>query len=212
MHSLFSKRLFDIFLSFFGIIIALPAWLLISLLIFSEDGGPIYYLQDRVGKNGRIFKIIKFRSMISRAEDTTGPLQAGENDSRVTKIGMMLRKTAMDELPQLVNIFKGDMSFVGPRALRPAEIQARTGTTTDLVHAEFRHLIRPGLTGMAQVFAPTDIEIEKKFRYDRWYIRNCRLPLDLWLIAVSFLITFRARWETRQKKLRFIKDFTEIGK
>lgn len=215
MHSLLAKRLFDVSLSLLGIIISLPAWLLISILICLEDGGPIYYLQDRVGKNGRIFKIVKFRSMIREAEESTGPVQAEEDDKRITKIGRMLRKTAMDELPQLINILKGDMSFVGPRALRSSEIQCRTKISTDLIHrpeVEFRHLIRPGLTGIAQVFAPPDIEVEKKFRYDRWYIRNCNLYLDLWLIVVSFLITFKARWETRQKKLYFIKDFMNGGR
>src|SRR4030042_6593725 len=115
------KRLFDIGLSGIGLIGSAPLWLIFSLAIKLQDGGPVFYSQERVGKGGRIFRVIKFRSMIKDAEKTTGPVQAVENDPRVTKIGRILRKTAMDDLPQLVNILKGDMSFIGTRALRPAE-------------------------------------------------------------------------------------------
>ena len=207
MRSLFAKRLFDILLSLFGIIISLPLWLIISILVY-EDRGPIYYTQARVGKNGRIFKVIKFRSMMPDAEKSTGPIQAAENDKRITRIGSILRKTAMDELPQLINILKGDMSFVGPRALRPSEMQIRTGTVTDLIHdpaMSIRHSVTPGLTGVAQVFAACDATADVKLRYDRWYIRNWNFYLDIWLIFVSFFITFKARWESRQKKLEFLK-------
>ena len=208
MHSLFAKRLFDILLSLFGIVISLPLWLIISILMYKEDRGPIYYTQQRVGKNGRIFKVIKFRSMIPDAEVSTGPIQAAESDKRITRIGGILRKTAMDELPQLINILKGDMSFVGPRALRPSEIQNRTGTLTDLIHdpaMSIRHSVTPGLTGLAQVFAACDATAEEKLRYDRWYIKKWNFYLDLWLIFVSFFITFKAMWESRQKKLEFLK-------
>lgn len=211
MHSLFAKRLFDIALSILGVIAALPLWLIISLLIFFEDFGPIYYLQERVGKNGRLFELIKFRSMRINAEDNIGPVQAAENDQRVTGVGRILRKTAMDELPQLINILKGDMSFVGPRALRPSEIENRTKERTDLIHQpdmQIRHSIKPGLTGVAQVFASADIPTSQKLKYDRWYIKNFRFSLDVWLILVSFLISFGAKWETRDKKLSFLEpDF-----
>lgn len=212
MHSLFAKRLFDILLSLFGLIISLPLWVIISILVYKEDKGPIYYTQDRVGKNGRIFKIIKFRSMVLDAEKFTGPIQAEENDKRVTKIGGILRKTAMDEFPQLINILKGDMSFVGPRALRPLEIQNRTKTATDLIHdpaMSIRHSVTPGLTGVAQVFASCDATADEKLRYDRWYIRNWNFYLDLWLIFSSFLITFKAKWESRSKKLGFLNSHVD---
>lgn len=207
MHSLFAKRLFDILLSLSGAIISLPLWLIISILIYEEDKGPVYYTQARVGKYGRIFKVIKFRSMMPDAEKFTGPIQAEENDERMTKIGKILRKTAMDELPQLINILKGDMSFVGPRALRPSEIENRTKTATDLIHnpaMAIRHSVTPGLTGVAQVFAPCDATAEEKLRYDRWYIRKWNFYMDLWLIFTSLLITFKARWESRNKKLKFL--------
>jgi lipopolysaccharide/colanic/teichoic acid biosynthesis glycosyltransferase len=208
MHSLFVKRLLDILFSLFGLAVSSPLWLLISILIYLENRGSIYYLQDRIGKNGRIFKIIKFRSMIPNAENYTGPVQAAQNDKRVTRIGRILRNTAMDELPQLINILKGDMSFVGPRALRPSEIENKTRMTTDLIHpldAKMRYLIKPGLTGVAQVLAPTDIPVSEKIKYDRWYIENSNFALDIKLILISFLITFRGRWETREKKLGFLK-------
>jgi lipopolysaccharide/colanic/teichoic acid biosynthesis glycosyltransferase len=115
------KRLFDIFLSSIGLIGSARLWIVFALAIKLEDRGPVFYRQERVGKNGRIFKALKFRSMIPDAEKHTGAVWASENDPRVTKVGRILRATAMDELPQLLNIFKGDMSFVGPRALRPQE-------------------------------------------------------------------------------------------
>ncbi|MCM8781473.1 MAG: sugar transferase [Candidatus Omnitrophica bacterium] len=208
-----SKRLFDVCLSLFGIIISLPLWLLVSILIYVEDKGPIYYLQDRVGQNGRIFKIIKFRSMIPNAEQNTGPVQAKENDERITKIGKVLRKTAMDELPQLINILKGDMSFVGPRALRPYEVEVKTKILTDLIHqpdTKIRHSVKPGLTGPAQIFVPADIPTPEKLKYDRWYIRYNNLTMDIWFIFLSFLITFRGRWSSRNKKLKFL-DSIRLG-
>ncbi len=115
------KRLFDIFLSSIGLIGSAPLWIVFALAIKLEDRGPVFYRKERVGKNGRIFKALKFRSMIPDAEKHTGAVWASENDPRVTKVGRILRATAMDELPQLLNILKGDMSFVGPRALRPQE-------------------------------------------------------------------------------------------
>jgi lipopolysaccharide/colanic/teichoic acid biosynthesis glycosyltransferase len=113
------KRAFDVFLSGTGILFSMPLWMLIFIAILVEDGFPVFYSQERVGRYGRIFRAMKFRSMIRDAEKETGPVQAAENDPRITKVGKILRGTAMDELPQLLNIFRGDMSFVGPRALRP---------------------------------------------------------------------------------------------
>ena len=207
MYSLSAKRLFDVLFSLFALIISLPLWLAISVLVYREDKGPVYYTQRRVGKNGRIFKVIKFRSMVPDAEKSTGAIQAEENDKRITKIGKLLRNTAMDELPQLLNILKGDMSFVGPRALRPSEVENRTGSTTDLIHdaaMSIRHSITPGLTGVAQVLAPCDTTAKEKLRYDRWYIKKWNFYLDIWLILISFLITLRGRWEFKGKKLNFL--------
>ncbi|MEW5806562.1 MAG: sugar transferase [Acidobacteriota bacterium] len=199
----FLKRGFDIFLSSVGLLISLPLWVIISLLIKVEDGGPVLYRQERIGRRGKIFKALKFRSMIPDAEKHTGPVQASRNDPRVTRVGRVLRKTAMDELPQLVNILRGDMSFVGPRALRPKEILQKgvNGKNGEIIRLEDisgfeeRLKVRPGLTGLAQIFAPRDAHHHSKFRFDLLYVRKMNLWLDLYLIFQSFFITFRARWE-----------------
>jgi len=148
---------------------------------------------------------MKFRSMIKDAEKDIGPVQAVENDPRVTKIGRILRATAMDELPQLVNIFKGDMSFVGPRALRPKEKEVHGNpdemNIEDIPGYKERLAVRPGLTGLAQVYLPTDAPRRDKFHYDLLYIENQSFLLDLKLIFLSFWITFRGKWESRKKKI-----------
>src|SRR5712692_3792171 len=118
------KRLFDIVLSGTGLLVSSPLWGIIAAAIKLEDGGPVFYRQQRVGKGGREFSSLKFRSMVADSDAKWGVVPAAENDPRVTRVGRILRTTAMDELPQLWNIFRGDMSFVGPRALRPEEIDA----------------------------------------------------------------------------------------
>src|SRR6185436_9454420 len=121
------KRALDILLAGVGLIASAPLWCLIAAAVKLEDGGPIFYGQERVGEGGRVFRALKFRSMIANAEAGVGALQAAENDTRVTRVGRVLRATAMDELPQLLNILRGDMSFVGPRALRPGEVETGSG-------------------------------------------------------------------------------------
>src|SRR5262249_4243443 len=156
------------------------------------------------GERGRLFDALKFRSMIVDAERDVGPQQASEHDPRVTRVGRILRATAMDELPQLWNIFRGDMSFVGPRALRPDEVEVRGGD--DAVPLDRipgfveRTSVRPGLTGVAQIYAPRDVLRRHKFRYDRLYIKRRSFGLDVRLIALSFWITFRGTWEARDRK------------
>jgi lipopolysaccharide/colanic/teichoic acid biosynthesis glycosyltransferase len=199
------KRALDIVLAGTGLVGSSPLWLLLAAIIKLEDGGPVFYSQERVGEGGRVFRAYKFRSMIPDAERNVGALQASANDSRVTRIGRLMRATAMDELPQLWSIFRGDMSFVGPRALRPGEIEA-TGdggfeALEDVPGFEERHSVRPGLTGIAQIYAPRDIKRRNKFRYDRIYIRQPSFCLDVRLIALSFWITFRGRWEHRGEKV-----------
>lgn len=203
-----AKRPLDLFLSGVGILISAPVWALLALAIKLEDRGPIFYGQERVGKGGRRFRSWKFRSMVADSDQRFGPLQAGENDNRVTRVGRVLRATAMDELPQLWNIFKGDMSFVGPRALMPEEIEIRNvengqseSVPLEKVDGyEARHRVRPGLTGLAQIYAPRDVPRRQKFRYDLLYIKKQSFWLDLKLIALSFWITFCRKWESRTKK------------
>src|SRR5436305_372473 len=196
------KRTFDILLAGIGLIVSAPLWPLIAAAIRIDSRGPVFYGQPRVGERGRTFVVLKFRSMIADAERHVGPKQADANDPRVTRVGSVLRASAMDELPQLWNIFRGDMSFVGPRALRPDEPEPRAPGQTVLsiqsVPGYFeRSSVRPGLTGLAQIYAPRDVLRRHKFRYDCLYVRRRSFGLDLCLIALSFWITARGTWETR---------------
>ncbi len=199
------KRPFDAGLAGIGLLLSAPLWAAIALAIKLEDGGPVFYAQERVGLGGRRFRGLKFRSMVPDADRRFGPRQAGERDPRVTRVGRVLRRTALDELPQLWNIFRGDMSFVGPRALMPAEIEVRGGGRAvpieEVPGYEARHRVRPGLTGLAQIFADRDIPRRHKFRLDLLYVRRRSFWLDLKLIALSFWITFSGRWERRGSKL-----------
>lgn len=206
MKQFIIKRCFDITLSFLGLILSSPLWLLFSFLVWLEDRGPIFYTQERVGKDGKFFKVLKFRSMINDAEKESGPVQAQENDPRVTRVGKILRAMAMDELPQLVNIFKGDMSFVGPRALRPEEreihLNPKGKPFRELPGYRERHTVRPGLTGMAQVYLPAHAPLSQKLPQDLLYIQRQSLGLDLKLILLSFWISFRGKWESGEEKIR----------
>ena len=198
------KRALDVALSGFGVLISAPLWALIAAAIKLDTRGPIFFGQARVGEGGRIFRVLKFRSMIVDAERDTGPLPAGEDDARVTRVGRVLRATAMDELPQLWNIFRGDMSLVGPRALRPEEIDVDTAGRPVPLQAipgfAARSAVPPGLTGIAQIYARRDVSRRQKFRFDRLYVRRQSMWLDLRLILLSFWITARGTWEARDKK------------
>jgi lipopolysaccharide/colanic/teichoic acid biosynthesis glycosyltransferase len=204
MRVRWAKRLFDVPLAALGLLASAPLWPSVALAIKLDDGGPVFYGQHRVGRGGRAFKSWKFRSMVPDSDARFGPLQARSGDSRVTRVGRLLRATALDELPQLWNIFKGDMSFVGPRALVPEEIEVHGNAALvpleKIPGYEERHRVRPGLTGLAQIYADRDIPRRSKFRYDLLYIKNESLWLDLKLIALSFWITFRGKWEHRGQK------------
>jgi len=193
-----AKRTLDIMLSTAGLIGSLPFWGLIALAIKLEDGGPVFYRQRRVGLEGREFDVMKFRSMVIGAENKTGPVWAREKDNRVTRVGRFLRAMAMDELPQLWNIFRGQMSFVGPRAERPALVEE---FRRQILGYDRRHLVIPGLTGVAQVYGRYDTPPKHKLRYDVFYLNRKSLWLDIRLIGLSFLVTFTRKWEIRQKKL-----------
>ena len=198
------KRALDVALSGAGLFVSSPLWLAIAAAIRIDSPGPVFYGQDRVGEGGRHFRVLKFRSMIADAERGVGPMQASTDDPRITRVGRVLRTTAMDELPQLWNIFRGDMSFVGPRALRPEEIEVDAAGASVALEAipgfAERVSVQPGLTGIAQIYAPRDVTRRQKFRFDRLYIRRQSFLLDLRLIVLSFWITFRGTWEAREKK------------
>ncbi len=197
------KRSFDILLAGLGLILSSPLWLMAAIAIAAEDGRPVFFRQNRWGKGGRTFSALKFRSMRKGSENGRS-VQAGEEDPRITRIGRFLRACAMDELPQLWNIFCGDMSFVGPRALPINEIQSseRIKDIPDEAIPGFRErlAVRPGLTGIAQIYADRDTTRARKFRYDLLYIRRRSFWLDIRLIILSFYISFRGRWEVRGNK------------
>ena len=199
------KRPLDVILSLFMLIFSVPISLLIALAIKLEDGGPIFYRQERWGRGGSHFRAYKFRTMVANSDEVFGVKQATENDSRITIMGKVLRATGLDELPQIINIFLGEMSFVGPRALATGEVlydEKGQRVNYEEIPDFWRRLsVRPGLTGLATIHKAKDIPPREKFRYDLLYIRKQSLWLDLRLIIVSFWISFRGRWENRGKKI-----------
>jgi sugar transferase (PEP-CTERM system associated) len=174
-----AKRIFDIFVSLILLIITLPATLLTALLIAIEGGLPIFYRQERMGECGQVFEVLKFRSMRQNAEQAGQPQWAKMNDDRVTHVGRVIRKLRIDELPQIINVLKGDMSFVGPRPERPYFV---TQLAAQIPFYLNRHTVKPGITGWAQIRYPYGSSVEdaaKKLQYDLYYAKNHSLFLDL---------------------------------
>jgi lipopolysaccharide/colanic/teichoic acid biosynthesis glycosyltransferase len=200
-----AKRGLDIALSSFMLVLAFPVVLLITVAIKLDDGGPVLYRQERWGSHRRLFRVFKFRTMVVDSDARYGIRQAAVDDARITRVGRVLRTTGLDELPQLLNILRGEMSFVGPRPLALGElIEVEDGNV--LAYEEVpgfleRLRVRPGLTGLATVHLPKDAHPLVKLRYDHRYIEEWSFWGDVKLIIVSFLISFRGRWETREKKL-----------
>lgn len=169
-------------LAVIGLVLSLPLAILTGLAVFLTSKGPIFYKQERVGKNGRVFKLIKFRSMRVDAEADGEPVWATEEDERVTFIGRIIRKIRFDEIPQFWNIIKGEMSFVGPRPERPFFVAQLAET---IPFYEYRHLVAPGLTGWAQIKYPYGATVEdarEKLQYDLYYIKNQSLTLDFIIV------------------------------
>lgn len=186
------KRIFDIILALSGILLASPVWLVSILLIWLENPGPLLFVKNSVGKGGVNFHQFKLRTMVRGAEDSTGPVLASEADERVLLAGRVLRKTALDELPQLINILGGEMSFVGPRPQRTVLVHGYLETMPE--YAE-RHRVLPGLAGLAQVAGDYYLTPRQKLRFDRLYIQHTGLGFDLKLLYLAFLITFWYRWQ-----------------
>lgn len=199
------KRPLDVLISLTMLLMSAPITLFIAIAVKLEDGGPVFYRQQRWGRFGKKFMVLKFRTMIPDADKKFGLRQAKENDQRITRVGRVLRATGLDELPQIISILRGDMSFVGPRALAVGEIIFdKNGQRVDYENTPgFHHRLaaRPGLTSLATIYIPKDSPARRKFRYDLYYIRKLSLGLDLRLIALSFWISFRGKWETRQRKV-----------
>jgi len=169
------KRLFDIILCLVILPLLLPVMLVVGLAVWLDSGRPIFFLQQRVGREGRIFRIIKFRTMIPQA-DKKGPLLAVPGDPRVTRIGRFLRRWSLDELPQVFNVLRGDMSLVGPRPELPPLVAGYTPWQRQVLQ------VRPGITGFSQVHGRDDLPMDKKLRLDIYYIRHRSFCLDLWIL------------------------------
>jgi len=175
-----SKRIFDIVFSILILLIASPIFLLIAFLIKLDSKGPVFYLQERVGLDGKRFQCIKFRSMHPEAEKETGPVYAGKNDPRTTQVGRFLRRTSIDELPQFINVLKGDMSIVGPRPERPFFVEKLKEQIPKYLD---RHRMKAGITGWAQVNGLRgNTPIDERTKYDIYYIENWSLAFDLKII------------------------------
>ena len=180
------KNCFEFILSFVLLIITLPICLVVCIAIYLELGVNPIYTQNRVGLNGRVFKIYKLRSMYIDAEKN-GPKWASENDERITKVGRIIRKTRIDELPQLVNILKRDMSFIGPRPERPELIKE---FIKYIPNFNDRLLIKPGITGWAQVNGGYSLTPKEKLEFDKYYIQNRGFKLDLLILIKTIIVIF----------------------
>ena len=193
------KRLLDLSMVFGGLLFPLlwPLWIVIIFiipsLIWLEDRGPIFYSQNRIGKNKKIFKVYKFRTMIPDAEKISGAVWSTKNDPRITKIGHILRKTAIDEIPQLLNIIRGEMSFVGPRAERP---ELHNEFTKTIPEFDERLKVTPGLSGLAQIRGSYDLEPSEKIKFDIEYIEKMSLFFDVKIIIFSVFNSIFARWDS----------------
>ena len=176
MYKHFLKRLFDICISIIGLIVCAIPMLIVALAIKLESKGPVIFKQERVGKNGKVFKIYKFRSMCVGAEKTGSGVYSGKGDTRVTKVGKILRATSLDELPQFFNLLKGDMSLVGPRP--PLTYHPWTWDKyTDEQKRMFE--VRPGITGWAQVNGRKEVEWNRRIQLNVWYVDHVSLWLDI---------------------------------
>lgn len=187
------KRTFSIIFSLIGLVFSAPLMVLTAIAIKLDSRGPVFFTQERVGKDGRAFKLIKFRSMRVDAEAGTGPVWATNHDPRVTRVGRFIRRTRIDEIPQFINVLKGDMHFVGPRPERPFFVEQLRSA---IPYYGQRHTVEPGLTGWAQVCYPYGSTIEEsreKLKYDLYYIKNMSIFFDLLIIFQTVKIVLLGR-------------------
>ena len=190
--TMWMKRVSGFSLSLIGLILLSPLILIISILIKMDSRGPVFYKQERVGERGKIFKLLKFRSMVEGAE-ANGPVWAGKNDDRITRIGQWIRKWRFDEIPQMVNVLKGDMSFVGPRPERAYFVEK---LREEVPFYDQRFYVKPGITGLAQVkyqYGASKDDSLEKLRYDLYYIKNLSSLLDLLIIFETIKVVLSGK-------------------
>jgi exopolysaccharide biosynthesis polyprenyl glycosylphosphotransferase len=180
-----SKRLFDLLVSLCGLVLLLPFAALVALLLKIDSRGPVFFRQRRLGLDGRVFRMVKFRTMVRDAERATGPIWSPQDDPRVTRVGRILRKLSIDELPQLVNVLLGDMSLVGPRPERPELVEKFKASIPRYM---LRHRVKTGMTGWAQVHGLRgNTPLDKRIEFDIFYIQNWTFRLDLEIIFRTLL-------------------------
>ena len=187
------RRLLSIIISLIGLVFALPLLPFIALAVRLDSEGPVFYTQTRVGKAGRLFKVVKFRTMRQDAESSTGAQWAANNDPRITRVGKFLRMSRLDEIPQLWCVLKGDMAFVGPRPERPEFIE---GLSKEIPYYGVRHMVRPGVTGWAQIkykYGSTIEDAREKLQYDLYYIKHASIGLDLLIMFQTVKIVILGR-------------------
>jgi lipopolysaccharide/colanic/teichoic acid biosynthesis glycosyltransferase len=178
------KRIFDVLGSFFGLIILFPVFLTVAVLIKFDSKGPVFFRQERIGKNGGPFYPFKFRTMGEGAVDKGLGITVSKNDDRITRLGKFLRKWGIDEFPQLINVLKGEMSLVGPRPT----LRYQTEKYNDF--QKKRLLVKPGLAGWAMIHGRNSLSWEERIKYDVWYVENWSLWLDVKIIVKTFYLIF----------------------
>ncbi|MCB2190696.1 MAG: TIGR03013 family PEP-CTERM/XrtA system glycosyltransferase [Deltaproteobacteria bacterium] len=184
----FTKRAMDVSISLFGLILSLPLSLLVALAIKIDSKGPVIYSQERTGQHGKAFKVLKFRSMVSDAEKQSGPVWAEEDDPRITRVGRCIRKLRLDEIPQMYNVLKGEMSFVGPRPERPNFVRQ---LSKELPYYQERLKAKPGITGWAQICYPYGSSVNaalEKLNYDLYYIKHSSISMDMTILLQTIKI------------------------
>jgi exopolysaccharide biosynthesis polyprenyl glycosylphosphotransferase len=187
-----ATRIFDVVVGSALLLAAIPAMAIVSLAIRAQGGGPVLYRQTRTGLDGSLFQMLKFRSMHCDAESDGMPQWAAEDDPRVTRVGRMIRATRLDELPQIINVLRGEMSLVGPRPERPYFVEA---LSRDIPHYAHRHTVKPGITGWAQVryrYAASMVEAARKLDFDLYYVRHRSLILDLRILLETVPVVLTA--------------------
>lgn len=196
MYKYFFKRFFDILISLGALIVLAPFFIIIFIVLVYNNSGSPFFFQERPGKNGVIFKVIKFKTMNDK-KDNTGNLMP--DSVRLTKIGKFIRKTSLDEIPQIINVIKGNMSLIGPRPLLPEYLKLYNERQAK------RHLVKPGITGWAQVNGRNAISWQQKFEYDVWYVENLSFSLDVKIFFKTFSKVFKSEGINNKNQVTTIK-------
>ena len=183
----FLKRFFDLIISFICILVLFPIWILVPVAILIDSKGAPYFLQRRLTKNGRVFRMVKFRTMVINAERIGTGLFNYDGDTRITRVGKFLRKTSLDELPQLINIVAGQMSVIGPRPVTKEETELYN------IHKDYVLSVLPGLSGMWQISGRSDSSYDERIQYDIYYIQNWSIWLDIWILIKTVYVVLKGR-------------------